>query len=147
MDRVELAKKYFLEGANCAQAVVLAFKDKLKLDEGTLTALSLPFGGGLGRMREVCGAVSGASIVLGILEGSEDFQNNFNKKEIYAKVQAFSNEFIKYNNSIVCKELLGLSKASNPNPSERNDEFYKKRPCVELVGMAVEIMEKILVCA
>lgn len=144
MDRKTIAKEYFLNGANCAQAVVLAYKDVLALDEGTLSALSLPFGGGLGRLREVCGTVSGASMVLGLLEGSKDFKDNQNKKEIYEKIQAFAAEFKRQNGSIICKELLGLIKPSSPSPDERTPEYYKKRPCGELVEMAVEIMDRIL---
>ncbi len=142
MTRKERAMDYFTRGYNCAQSVVLAYADELDLDETTLAKLSSSFGGGVGRMREVCGAVSGMAIVLGLLDGYDDPADNAAKAAHYARIQAAAKEFEAENGSIVCRELLGLSqKHDAPSPSVRSADFYKKRPCKELVGMAAEILE------
>ena len=145
MSRKKRAMDLFTQGYNCAQAVVLAFADELAQDEQTLARLSSSFGGGLGRMREVCGAVSGMAIVLGLLQGCDDPADNAAKAAHYARIQAAAKEFEAANGSIVCRELLGLTqKHDAPSPSVRSADFYKKRPCRELVGMAAEILEALL---
>ncbi len=142
MKKEEYAQKLFTDGYNCAQAVVGAFSDIIPLDFDTLIKLASPFGGGMGRLREVCGAVSGMFIVLGFLDGYTDSDNLTKKKEVYQKVQLLSKEFEKENGSIICRELLGLSiKNDNPEPSKRTEEYYQKRPCVEMVKSAVRILE------
>ena len=142
MTKKERAMDLFTQGYNCAQSVVLAFADELELDERTLSKLSSSFGGGLGRMREVCGAVSGMAIVLGLMEGYDDPADGQAKAAHYARIQTAAKKFEEENGSIVCRELLGLSqKRDAPVPSARSADFYKKRPCRELVGMAAEILE------
>ena len=132
----------FTQGYNCAQAVVLAFADEMAFDETTLARLSSSFGGGIGRMREVCGAVSGMAIIMGLLKGYDDPADGQAKAAHYARIQDAAKRFEAENGSIVCRELLGMSqKHDTPSPSARSADFYKKRPCRELVGMAAEILE------
>ena len=142
MTRKEKAMNYFKEGFNCSQSVVLAYSDMLDADESFLLKLSSSFGGGLGRLREVCGAVSGMAIVTGILYGYDDSSSKEDKAEHYKRIQELAHEFEKRNGSIVCRELLGLSqKHDSPTPEARTEGYYKKRPCVELVGDSAEILE------
>ena len=144
MTREEIAEKLFKEdGYNCSQSVCLAFKDIAGIDERTLLNLSAPFGGGMGRLREVCGAVSGMFTVLGFLTDSSDPKNSEAKKELYEKVQNLAGKFKEENGSIICRELLGLSvKSEAPVPEKRSEDYYKKRPCLEMVKSAVRILEK-----
>lgn len=136
----EKAKALFLEGYNCAQAVFGAFSDVTGIEFETSLKLSSGFGGGMGRMREVCGAVSGMFMVLDALEGYTSPTDNEAKKELYAKIQKLAGEFKAENGSIICRELLGGIPSSTPTPTERSPEFYKKRPCGELVEMAADIV-------
>ena len=145
ISRKEKAMQLFTEGYNCSQSVVLAFADMLPEDEKTLAMMSSSFGGGLGRMREVCGAVSGMAIVIGFLCGSYDPADHEAKSAHYARVQALARSFEEANGSIVCRELLGISSQHDaPVSPARDAAFYKKRPCKELVGMAAEILDNYL---
>ena len=143
-ERVERARNYFLEGYNCAQAVVMAFDDIMAMDVVALARLAAPFGGGMGRMREVCGTVSGMTMVAGAIEPSVDPQNMSPRQANYALVQTFAERFRSENGDIVCRRLLGLEpmveRAETPMPSERPAEYYKKRPCVEYVACAARIV-------
>ena len=143
MTKAELAKAYFKEGYNCCQAVVLAFCPETGLDEKTALALSSSFGGGVGRMREVCGAVSGMCIVAGLLYGYTDPKSKTEKADHYKLIQEMAAEFTARNGSIVCRVLTGIEKGGHI-PTERTEAFYQKRPCVELVGDAAEILERII---
>lgn len=137
------AKELFLEGYNCSQAVFLAFADKYDMDYSMALRLSSSFGGGMGRLREVCGAVSGMFMVAGILYGYEEPKDMTAKKEHYERIQELAHEYQIRNGSIVCRELLGLGNGKDtPKPEERTGEYYKKRPCAELVEMAAAIMEQ-----
>lgn len=141
--RKEKAMQLFEEGYNCAQSVFLAFEDLHGIDRKTAAALSSSFGGGMGRLREVCGAVSGMFMVAGVLYGYDDPKAGEIKAAHYARIQELAEEFTKENRSIVCRELLGLTvKKEDPTPEARTAEYYKKRPCKELVGYAAEIMEQ-----
>ena len=143
--RGESAKKYFLDGYNCSQAVVLAFADILPVDKSTLLTLSSSFGGGMGRLREVCGTVSGMFIVAGLLYGYSGPETGSVKAELYTKIQDLARRFEEANGSIVCRELLGLKeKHSPPVPSPRTADFYKTRPCPELVASAAVILDKFI---
>ena len=148
MKRSQKAKELFESGYNCSQAVLLAFADMFGMDFETAQKISATFGGGMGRMREVCGAVSGMLMVLGLATGEYAPTDTAKKAEQYKTVQQLANEFRKKNGSIICRELLGLSqngeKISPPTPSERTDEYYKKRPCALLVQDAAEVIEKYL---
>jgi C_GCAxxG_C_C family probable redox protein len=139
----ELAMAYFKEGYNCSQSVFLAFCDDYGMDFEMALKISSSFGGGMGRLREVCGAVSGMFMVAGMVYGYTDPKDHKSKTEHYERIQYLAKEFEKRNSSIICRELLGLSNGKDkPEPELRTAEYYKKRPCVELVGMAADIMER-----
>ncbi len=145
MTKRELGEKYFKSGYNCAQAVALAFKDELHFDSDFIVKLVSGFGGGFGRMREVCGAVSGMVFVLNALEGTVDPSDNQAKMELYQKVQTLMKKFKEKNGTYICRELLSLPEQnSEPTPEKRTESYYKKRPCAELVGDACEILENYL---
>lgn len=145
MSRKEDAMDYFSSGYNCAQSVVLAFSDLLPVDQDTLARLSSSFGGGMGRLREVCGAVSGMFLVAGLLYGFAGNVTRDEKAAHYARIQALAHAFAEKNGSIVCRELLGLNvKHDPPTPEARTPAYYQKRPCKELVGDAAEILEAFL---
>ena len=147
-ERVERARNYFLEGYNCAQAVVMAFDDIMAMDVATLARISAPFGGGMGRMREVCGTVSGMTMLAGAIAPSNDPKNLEERKSNYALVQTFAESFRRENGDIVCRRLLGLEpmveRSETAMPSERTAEYYKKRPCVEYVACAARIVAEYL---
>ena len=140
------AVELFKSGFNCSQAVFAAFSDKIGMSEETALRVSAGLGGGVGRMREVCGAVSGAALLAGMVYGATDGADSTAKKKTYETVQAIAAEFKKENPSIVCRELLGLSKESavTASPEARTETNYKKRPCVQLVADAAAAAEKIL---
>ena len=153
-ERVEKAKRLFKEGGfNCCQAVVLAYNDLFGLNDETAAAISSGFGGGMGRMREVCGAVSGMTMLAGLIRPAADPSVKDWRTANYALVQKMAGEFKVLNGSIVCKELLGLvpmgsgspALKESPVPSDRTPEYYKKRPCEELVGIAARIVGENLV--
>jgi C_GCAxxG_C_C family probable redox protein len=142
----ELAMAYFKEGYNCSQSVFLAFCDEYDMDFETAIKISSSFGAGMGRLREVCGAVTGMFMVAGLVYGYIDPKDHKKKTEHYERIQYLAKEFEDKNRSIICRELLGLEVGKdNPAPELRTAEYYKKRPCVELVGMAAKIMEQYIV--
>ena len=142
--RSEKAKELFKSGYNCSQSVLGVFAEELGLDFETAMKISSPFGGGMGRMREVCGTVSGMFMTVGLIYGVKDSDAKA-KGELYKKIQELANRFKSQNGSIICRELLeGVTSSNTPIPSARTDEYYKKRPCVELVGDAVEILEQFI---
>ena len=142
-DRTEKACRNFGKGYNCAQSVVLAFSDILPVDKSSLLKLSGSFGAGIGRMREVCGAVSGMAMVLGLLYGYEDPEAKNEKKEHYERVQELCRAFEEKNRSLVCRDLLKLSKKhDDPTPEERTEKYYSERPCERLVACAAELLDE-----
>ncbi len=139
------AEENFLKGYNCTQSVFLAFADLHGMDEKTAARLSSSFGGGMGRLREVCGAVSGMFLVAGMLYGYEEPKDFEGKKAHYERIQQLARAYEAENGSIVCRELLGLNKKREEStPEQRTTEYYKKRPCGKLVRMAAAIMEEYL---
>ncbi len=145
MTKGEKAKALFLEGYNCAQAVFGAFCDDLGYDFETAMKLSSGFGGGMGRLREVCGAVSGMFMVFDMKHGYTSPTDKDSKMKLYSHIQELAKRFEKENGSIICRELLGLSeKKSEPVPEDRTKEYYKKRPCAELVQLAADIVDEYL---
>ena len=136
------ASELFKCGYNCSQSVFAAHAAKFGIDTATALKLSAPLGGGVGRMREVCGAVSGMFMVAGLKYGYSDPSAKQEKAELYALVQNLAAGFKEKNGSIICKELLGVSDTS-PTPEPRTAAYYKKRPCVELVGDAAELLENL----
>jgi C_GCAxxG_C_C family probable redox protein len=145
MTRADEAKENFLKGQNCAQAVFGAFCKETGMDEKTALAVSACFGGGLGRQREVCGAVSGMCMALSMLYAPKDPTNHAEKAAFYARVQDVCNQFKKENGSIICRELLGLAAGpSSPVPDERTKAYYAHRACGDRVKSAAAILEKYL---
>ena len=141
MDHSMYAAELFMQGYNCAQAVTVAFSDVTGLDKETSAKIASSFGGGMGRMREVCGAVSGMLMVAGLLYGYDNpGEKDVNKKEHYQLVQYLAGQFRDEVGSIVCREIL-KNPPSDPNPTPRTEEFYKKRPCARMVILAAEILD------
>ena len=143
--RVAQAKEYFNSGYNCCQAVVLTYADVIELEPTLAATVAAPFGGGMGRLREVCGAVSGMTMVAGFLSPCPTADDPAAKRNNYALVQHFAEKFRAMNGAIVCRTLLGLGHTKDePTPSPRTAEYYKKRPCAELVGDAARIIAEYL---
>ena len=131
----ERAKELFFEGYNCSQAVVG--------EKSKIISMVSSFGGGMGRLREVCGAVSGIFLVAGALYGYDDPKDLNAKKEHYQRIQELAAKFKEINGSIICRELLGLDgKDTTPSPSPRTKEYYEKRPCPDKIGSAARLMEE-----
>ncbi len=145
MDHGSEAKRLFLEGYNCAQAVFCAFCDETGLDVAAAARLSSSFGGGMGRLREVCGTVSGALMALGTLCGYDDPTVPGAKAAHYRLVQEYARRFREKNGSIVCRELLkNVPVTPGGVPEPRTPEFYARRPCLRLAGEAAEILDDML---
>ncbi len=141
--RGDKAYELFMSGYNCSQAVAGAFADVLGMDMDTVAKLAGGFGGGMGRLREVCGTFSGIVMVVSVLYGYSDPNDNATKTELYTRIQELAEQFRRDNGSIICKELLGLSKPEgSPVPEQRTSEYYKKRPCPELCRYAADILER-----
>ena len=136
------AEQYFKDGYNCSQSVALAFADEMELDRETILRMSSPFGGGMGRLREVCGSVSGMYLVLGYFQGCGSDRDRQHKKDLYAEVQELAAQFKKLNGSIVCRELLaGVPHTDGGVPEERTEAYYRKRPCGQLVAISTQLLE------
>ena len=140
-ERALRAKEFFNKGYNCAQSVALAYADVTSLDEEMVAKITASFGGGMGRLREVCGAVSGMAFVASFLSPCPTADNAEAKRANYALVQHFAEKFREQNGAIVCRTLLGLDRPKDePTPSPRTAEYYKKRPCAEYVYDAALIV-------
>ena len=143
MSRKTKAIEYFMQGANCAQAVFSAFAPMVGMDEGLAMRLSSSFGGGFGRLREVCGAVSGMCMAAGALYGYDDLQDQALKAAHYQRIQELCGAFKARFGSMICRELLDAKTADTaPDPSPRTEAYYRQRPCARLVGAAAEILEE-----
>ena len=149
-DHADKARELFLEGYNCAQSVFCAFSDITGLDMETSARLASSFGGGLGRLREVCGTVSAAAMVLGIVMGYSDPKDVEAKKRHYVLVREFAQRFREAEGAIICRELLTKANIDSQtvrgggDPGERTAEYYKKRPCPELAWKAAHILDIML---
>ena len=145
-ERTQRAVELFKSGFNCSQSVFAAFAGEFGMDEETALRVSAGLGGGVGRAREVCGAVSGAAMLVGFKHGAVNGDDAEAKKRCYEVVQQIIAEFRKDNPSIVCRELLALGEGenTNPTPEARTQQYYQKRPCVQLVEDAARAVEKIL---
>ena len=142
-DRGREAEAAFREGYNCCQAVAVTFADRLGLEKDQAARLSSGFGGGMGRLREVCGAVSGMVFVASALCGYQTPGADAEKAALYARVQKLAGEFRAAAGSILCRELLGLSAPEgSPVPEARTAEYYHTRPCPGLVRLAAEILSR-----
>ena len=140
MTRGEKAEQYFKQGYNCAQAVILAYSDLIGGDTEAYLRLASSFGGGIGRLREACGAFTGSCMVAGLLKGYDD-NNGVSKAEHYALIQRLAAKNKEINGSIICRELLaGTIKLSSDDPSVRTAEYVRKRPCAELCKIAADVL-------
>ena len=145
MDHAKEAERLFLEGYNCAQAVFCAFCDETGLPLDDAARMASSFGGGMGRLREVCGTVSGALLALGILRGYADPADPEAKKVHYRLVQEYARRFREKNGTIVCRELLkDVPVTPGGVPEPRTPEFYARRPCLRLAGEAAAILDELL---
>lgn len=143
-ERAERARNNFRTGYNCPQSVVHAFDDVLEangVDPDTALRLASPFGGGMGRLREVCGAVTGMFMLLGLLEGFSDPEEYDGKAALYEDAQRLAEEFRRRQGSILCRDLLGLSDGpSDAAPERRTESYYESRPCAELCACAASLV-------
>ena len=143
MTRREAAMENFRKGYNCSQSIVLAFADILPVDRTMLLRLASSFGGGMGRLREVCGSVTGMFMIAGLLYGYDGPETGQVKADHYAGIQELAHQFEEKHGTIVCREMLGLSVRHDvPVPEARTAEYYKKRPCAEIIGDAAEILDQ-----
>ena len=143
MERAELAAKLFYDGYNCAQALTVAFRDVTGLEESFSAKMASSFGGGMGRMREVCGAVSGMLMVAGIVYGYDSTGDDESKKAHYQLVQHLAGQFREQVGSIICREIL-KNPPADPTPSPRTEEYYAQRPCCRMVYTAAKILDEYL---
>ena len=140
-ERIEMAVSLFKEGFNCSQSVVAAFADKYGFTREQALKMSASFGGGIGRMRETCGAACGLFMLAGLETGATEGSDREGKAANYALVQELAEEFKQRNGALRCADLLGLSKKEPvvSTPEARPDEYYAKRPCVKMVEEAARI--------
>ena len=143
MNHEQKAAELFLSGYNCAQAVAVAFCDVTGLDAPLAARMAASFGGGMGRMREVCGAVSGRLMVLGTLYGYDTPGDDVSKKALYGDVQALAGKFREEAGSIICREIL-KNPPADPNPTPRTAAFYQKRPCTRMVMLASRLLDEFM---
>ena len=144
MNRPDKAEELFRKGYNCSQSVFAAFADVLDMTVEEAAKIASPFGAGFGKLREVCGAVSGMTLLAGYLKGYDDpadFESS--KKDLYRLIQKMCAEFEERKGTIICRELLGLKKGEDlGEPSVRTEEYYQSRPCIGACRAAAEIAEK-----
>lgn len=140
-DRIQKAVEHFMSGYNCSQSVVAAFADMYGFTLEQALRMSASFGGGIGRMRETCGAACGMFLLAGLETGATEAADRQGKAANYAVVQELAAEFKRRNGSLICRELLGLKKsvAVSTQPEERNSQYYAKRPCARMVEEAAKI--------
>ena len=143
MSRADRAEELFRQGYNCGQSVFADFADVLGMSVEEAAKIASPFGAGFGKLREVCGAVSGMTLVTGYLKGYSDPADYESKKEVYALIQKMCAEFEERQGSIICRELLGIKKGEDTaEPAVRTEEYYRSRPCIGACRTAAEIVEK-----
>lgn len=143
--RVEEAVQNFESGFNCAQSVFATYADLFGMDRETALKLSCPMGGGVGRMREICGTVSSMALLLGLKEGNTDPGDEDAKEKLYALVRKMSDRFQEENGTIICRELLGIrEREESARPEARTAQYYASRPCARLVACASKIIEEML---
>ena len=144
-EHAELAKDLFSKGYNCSQAVFAAFCDETGMDREMALRLSSSFGGGMGKLREVCGAVSAMFLIAGLKTGNIDPADKSAKKQHYERIQSLAAQFEQQHETIICRKLLGLPEGKDsPVPTERDEKFYKERICMKLVEDAADIMDAFL---
>ena len=145
MNKPDKAEELFRKGYNCSQSVFAAFADVLGMTVEEAAKIASPFGAGFGKLREVCGAVSGITLLAGYLNGYDDPADYESKKELYRLIQKMCAEFEEREGTIICRELLGLKKGEDlGEPSVRTEEYYQSRPCIGACRTAAEIAERYL---
>ena len=145
MNRSDKAEELFRKGYNCSQSTFAAFADVLGMTVEEAAKIASPFGAGFGKLREVCGAVSGMTLLAGYLNGYDDPADYESKKELYRLIQKMCAEFEEREGTIICRELLGLKKGEDlGEPSVRTEEYYQSRPCIGACRTAAEIAERYL---
>ena len=145
MNKADSAEELFRMGYNCSQSVYAAFAEDLDMSVEEAAKRASPFGAGFGKLREVCGAVSGMVLVLGDLCGYQDPTDAAGKQALYALVQRLCGSFEKSEGSLICRELLGLAKGEDlAEPAVRTEEYYQSRPCVGACRRAAELLETYL---
>mgnify|MGYP002554823278 CR=1 FL=1 len=145
MNKADSAEELFGMGYNCSQSVYAAFAEDLGMSVEEAAKRASPFGAGFGKLREVCGAVSGMVMVLGDLCGYQDPTDAAGKQALYALVQRLCGSFEKSEGSLICRELLGLAKGEDlAEPAVRTEEYYQSRPCVGACRRAAELLEAYL---
>ena len=145
MSRADRAEELFRMGYNCSQSVFAAFADVLGMSVEEAAKIASPFGAGFGKLREVCGAVSGMTLLAGYLKGYDDPKDSEGKKALYALIQKMCGEFEAEKGTIICRELLGLKKGEDMGePAVRTEEYYRSRPCIGACRTAAEIAERLL---
>ncbi len=146
MDRTNIAKENFKKGYNCAQSVVAAYSDLFGMDADTAVRFAEGFGGGMGRMRGVCGAVTAMYMLAGLKYSKGVPKDTDTRELIYETVRNMTKEFEKKNGTAVCAQLLGASKPKDDGakPEQRTETYYKKRPCIGCIEDAARIVEKVL---
>ena len=145
MNKADSAEELFRMGYNCSQSVYAAFAEDLGMSVEEAAKRASPFGAGFGKLREVCGAVSGMVLVLGDLCGYQDPTDAAGKQALYALVQRLCGSFEKSEGSLICRELLGLAKGEDlAEPAGRTEEYYQSRPCVGACRRAAELLEAYL---
>ncbi len=146
-ERIERATALFKSGFNCSQSVVAAFADLYGFTEEQALRMSASFGGGIGRMRQTCGAACGLFLLAGLETGSTDAADREGKSANYATVQQLAEKFKAENGSLICAELLGLrpeTPTNNPQAEARTASYYAKRPCVKMVESAARLFAEYL---
>jgi len=140
----QTARDYFKQGYNCAQSVFLTYAEKYGIDRETALKLSSSFGGGMGRLREVCGAVSAMFMIAGLEKGYTENNNDEIKAMHYTLIQNLASKFKEKYGTIICRELLGLDGEDNPIPSKRTPQYYSERPCEEIIAETCKIIDNSL---
>lgn len=141
MKKTEMAVKLFCDGYNCAQAVLGAFAEEVGLSESLLLKMAAPFGGGVGRQREICGAVSGMLMAYGLLYGYDTPETGEIKMQLYEQTRALCDRFKDENGSIICRDILKNAETGG-TPEARTEQYYHERPCVRCVRTAAEILDE-----
>lgn len=145
MNNEEKARTYFKQGYNCAQSVFLTYADKYGFNKETALKLSSSFGGGMGRLREVCGAVSAMFMLAGLESGYTENNNDTIKTDHYTRIQNLANKFKEKHGTIICRELLGVDIDDKPIPSKRTEQYYKERPCEEFIAETCNIIDNFII--
>lgn len=143
MSKIDTAALLFKEGFNCAQSLLTVYGVELGLSRDTALKIGNAFGGGIGKMGETCGAVTGAFMIIGLKYGTADIKDKRAKRKLYGLVEKFVKRFRSLNNTIICRELLGFDIGSSKNLNPDFDRIFNKQ-CPKYIQDAAEIIEEII---